>query len=130
MPTAEQFRAAFAPLDGADRRDVARFIRKVDALERSSFMRARIGLGGELIPGATHLGGPAWSISVDLPDEESVKSVIADFRILYTDTNQCSAMRVLKLLSGSAKRRGTPQGDALIEAFRVIRRHLNGRRAE
>jgi hypothetical protein len=103
-------------------------VRKVDALVASPFMQQRIGLTGEQIPGQSYLGGPAWSIGVKVPDELSVKAVIADFRILYTDTNQCSAMRVLKLLQASAYRRGTPKGREGIEALKDIRTHLKTRR--
>ena len=123
-PGPDVFRAAFAPLSADDRRDLQRFVRKVDALVASPFMQQRIGLTGEQIPGQSYLGGPAWSIGVQVPDELSVKAVIADFRILYTDTNQCSAMRVLKLLQASAYRRGTPEGREAIEALKEIRTHL------
>ena len=91
MPTPKQFLAAFAPLAEIERRDVTQFARRVDALERSSFMCQDIGLSGELLPGATYLGGPAWSVSVKVPDEDSLKIVITDFRLLYTDTNASSA---------------------------------------
>jgi hypothetical protein len=91
-------------------------------------MQQRIGLTGEQIQGQSYLGGPAWSIGVNVPDEPSVKAVIADVRIRYTDTNQCSAMRVIKLLQASGYRRGTPEGRKAIEALKEIRAHLKTRR--
>jgi hypothetical protein len=127
-PGPERFRAAFAPLSAGDRQDLQRFVRKVDALVVSPFMQQRIGLTGEHVPGQSYLGGPAWSIGVTVPDEPSVKAVIADFRILYTDANRCSAMRVLRLLQTSAHRRGAPEGREAIEALKKIRAYLKTRR--
>jgi len=73
------------------------------------------------LPGASHLGGQAWNLGVDVPNEALLKSVIGDFRLLYTDTNRSSAMRVLKILERSAYERGTPTGRAAIEALKEIR---------
>jgi hypothetical protein len=93
-------------------------------------MRQRIGLTGEQVPGQSYLGGPAWSIGVDVPDEPLVKAVIGDFRILYTDKNQCSTMRVLKLLQASAYQRNTAEGRTAIEGLKAIRKHLVSRRKQ
>jgi hypothetical protein len=88
-------------------------------------MQQRIGLTGEVLPGQSYLGGPAWSIGVDAPDEPAVKAVVTDFRVRYTDTNQCSAMRVLRLLQTSAYRRSTPEGRKAVEALKEVRTHLS-----
>ena len=93
-------------------------------------MRQSIGLSGELVPGSTYLGGPAWSVSVNLPDEDSLKIVIADFRLLYTDTNASSAMRALSILRRSARARETPQGEEVIEALKAVRQYIQQRRNE
>ena len=45
----------------------------------------------------------------------------AHFRILYTDANRCSAMRVLKPLQGSPYGRSTPEGRKAIEALKEVR---------
>jgi hypothetical protein len=128
VPPPSAYLAAFAQLDEADAKDVARFIRRFDALAGSEFMKHPIGLNGELLPGVSPTGDPAWNVSVRLPPEESVKPIIGDFRMLYTDTNQCSAMRVLRILSRSASARGTSEGRDAIEALRDIRQQLQERR--
>lgn len=128
MPTEDQVRDAFSAPTEQDRVDLERFIRKVDALRASAFMEHRFGMHGELLPGASHLGGQAWNLGIDVPDEALLKSVIGDFRLLYTDKNRSSAMRILKILQRSAYERGTPAGRAAIEALKEIRKHLQERR--
>jgi len=128
MPTKDQIRDAFSAPTEQDCTDLKRFIRKVDALQASAFMEHRFGMHGELLPGTSHLGGQAWNLGIDVPDEVLLKSVIGDFRLLYTDTNRSSAMRVLKILQRSAYERGTPAGRAAIEALKEIRKYLQERR--
>jgi hypothetical protein len=128
MPTKDQVRDAFSVPTEQDRTDLKRFIRKVDGLHGSAFMEHQIGMRGELLPGASHLGGQAWNLGVEVPNEALLKSVIGDFRLLYTDTNRSSAMRVLKILERSAYERGTPTGRTAIEALKEIRKYLHERR--
>src|ERR1700722_7726350 len=108
MPTEDQLREAFSVPTEQDRVDLERFIRKVDALRGSAFMEHRFGMHSELLPDALHLGGQAWNLGIDLPEEALLKSVIGDFRLLYTDKNRSSAMRILKILQHSAYERDTP----------------------
>jgi hypothetical protein len=128
MPTRDDVRDAFSAPTEQDRIDLQRFIRKVDALQASGFMEHQIGMHGELLPGASHVGGQAWNLGIDVADEALLKSVIGDFRLLYTGTNRSSATRVLKILQRSANERGTPAGRAAIEALRKIRKYLQERR--
>ncbi|MFZ1927457.1 MAG: hypothetical protein WAU42_15120 [Solirubrobacteraceae bacterium] len=87
-------------------------------------MEHRFGMHSELLPGALHLGGQAWNQGIDLPEEALLKSVIGDFRLLYTDKNRSSAMRILKILQHSAYERDTPTARAAIEALKEIRKYL------
>ena len=128
MPTKDQIRDAFSSPTDRDRIDLERFIRKVDALRASAFMEHRFAMHGELLPGVSHLGGQAWNIGIDVPDEELLKSVIGDFRLLYTDQNRSSATRILKILQRCAHERGTSTAQAAVKALKEIRKYLGQRR--
>ena len=118
----------FSPISTDDRWALERFISKVDSLNASSFRHSETKLRATSIPGATYLGGPAWQIGVEGPDEQAVKAAVGDFRQLYTDHNNASAMKVIKILQRAASRRGTDASRDMIEQFRTLRRTLEKRR--
>lgn len=82
-----------------------------------------------MVPGENVLGGQAWEIRPSGPDQEAVKAVIGDFRQLWTDHRPTSAMSVLKILRGSAKRRGSAAGAELVSQLEVFRRRLLERKS-
>lgn len=118
----------FSPLSADERWALERFVSKVDGLNASSFAKSETKLRGTMIPGASYLGGPAWQIGVDGPEEEAVKAVVGDFRQLYTDSNNASAAKVLKILQNSAYARGTDAGREMIGRLRALRKALQNRR--
>lgn len=124
----EELRAAFSPFSEDEIWILERFVRKVDELRESAFAQSETKLRGTTIPGATYLGGPAIQMAVDGPTEEMVKAVAGDFRQLYTDTNNTSAMRVMKILQGSAYRQRSKASEEVIEAIRGLRRRMQQRK--
>ena len=122
------FRGSLPPLSADDRWVLERFVRKVDELRESAFTQSETKLRGTMIPGATYLGGPAVQMAVDGPSEEMVKAVAVDFRQIYTDTNNASAMRVMKILQDSARRRGSDEGEEIVTAIRDLRKRIQGRK--
>jgi hypothetical protein len=118
----------FSPISADDRWVLQRFVSKVDALNASSFRDSETKLRATAIPGATYLGGPAWHMRVEGPDEQAVKAVVGDFRQLYTDSSNASAMKVLKILQAAGYQRGTDASREMIEQLRALRGVLKQRK--
>ncbi len=120
----------FSPLSDEDRWALERFVRKVGELQDSGFSESETKIVGMQIPGGTYMGGPAWKIRVDGPSEAEVKTVISDFRQLYTDTTRTSAMKVLKILERRAYERGTDPSKQMIDQLKGLRAELKRRKEE
>lgn len=118
----------FSPIATDDRWVLERFVSKVDSLNASPFRHSETKLRAISIPGTTYLGGPAWQIGVEGPDEQAVKAAVGDFRQLYTDNNNASAMKVLKILQRAAFGRDTDASHEMIRHLRGLRRTLEKRR--
>lgn len=117
----------FSPLSDDQRSVLERFVRKVNELNESSFAKSATGLKGTMIPEGQVLGGQAWQITVDGPPEESIKAVVGDFRQLYAENSNSSAMKVVKILSERANARGTDASREVIGQLRAFRKELRTR---
>ena len=118
----------FEPLSASDRELLKRFVKRVDKLEQSAFTKEKTGLKATSIPGATHAGGPAWDLALDGADEETVKTALFDFRQVYIDTNDASAIRVINILSASAGARGTDAARTTIDELRKLKKDIKTRK--
>lgn len=117
----------FAPVGSRDRWVLERFLRKVNEVRSSRFIQRRPGLRATAIPGATYMGGPAWNLSLDGPDQEAVKAVAGDFRQLWSDRETASAARVIEILKGSAAARGSDASGVIISQLQSLEKRLRDR---
>lgn len=125
----ENFRGGFSLFSEDERWVLNRFLRKAEELRSSAFAAAETSLSMESIPGASHLGGPAWQLKAEGPSQEAVMAVILPFRQLYVETNKSSVARVANILKVSARRSGTSAGDEVIAFLRALKRDMSKRLA-
>lgn len=105
-----------------------RFARRVGFLQESDFPNASLNIVATPVPGPGPRGGQGWAFGVDGPDEKEVKSIIGDFRQIYTDHNRTSARTVLKMLTGHARARETDASRSLFHQLRAFGKHLGHRK--
>lgn len=117
----------FAPVGARDRWVLGRFLRKVAEVQSSRFIQQRPGLRATAINGATYLGGPAWSLSLDGPDQEAVKAVAGDFRQLWSDRESTSAASVIQILKAHAAARGSDGSRVIITQLEALEERLSDR---
>lgn len=105
-----------------------RFARKVGFLQASEFPSACLNIIATPSPVRGPTGGQGWTFGVDGPSEKEVKSIIGDFRQIYTDKNETSARSILKMLDGHARRRGTDVSRDLSIELKEFGKHLGNRK--
>jgi len=98
----------FSPISADDRWVLQRFVSKVDALNASSFRDSETKLRATAIPGATYLGGPAWHMRVEGPDEQalSLQSAMRDYLSYWTLIRNLAAAVLKRFSARSSCLRG------------------------
>lgn len=118
----------FSPFSEREWEVLGRFERKVGFLQESEFPSATLDIKLIPVPVPGPGGGQGWAIGIDGPDEREVKSIIGDFRQLYTDHNRTSARSVLKMLTGHARLRDTDASQSLFLQLKAFGKHLGQRK--
>lgn len=107
----------FTPFDERELWKLDRFARKVREMKATRFMAGKPGLKAKSVPGATYLGGPAWSLSNDGAAQEDIKALSGDFRQCWAPSEKTSATKLIEMLRRHAARRKT---DASAEMVRWL----------
>jgi hypothetical protein len=118
----------FSPFGEREWERMERFARKVGYLQGSEFPNASLNIVATPVPTPGPAGGQGWAFGVDGPSEKEVKSVIGDFRQIYTDKNETSARSILKMLDGHARTRGTDASRDLAVRLKAFGKRLGGRK--
>lgn len=118
----------FSPFSEGEWEVLGRFERKVGFLQESEFPGASLDIKLIPVPVPGPSGGQGWAIGIDGPDEREVKSIIGDFRQLYTDRNRTSARSVLKMLIGHARVRDTDASQSLFLQLKAFGKQLGHRK--
>jgi hypothetical protein len=118
----------FSPFSEGEWEVLGRFERKVRFLQESEFPRASLDIKLIPVPVSGPGGGQGWAVGIDGPDEKEVKSIIGDFRQIYTDHNRTSARSVLKMLTGHARVRDTDASQSLFHQLKAFGKHLGQRK--
>ncbi|MGN6255335.1 MAG: hypothetical protein ACTHO8_10220 [Solirubrobacterales bacterium] len=118
----------FSPFSEGEWDVLGRFERKVRFLQESEFPGASLDIKLVPVPAPGPGGGQGWAIGIDRPDEREVKSIIGDFRQIYTDSNRSSARSVLKMLRGHARDRDTDASQSLFHQLKAFGKHLGHRK--
>jgi hypothetical protein len=118
----------FSPFSEKEWDAMERFSRRVKYLQESEFPNASLNIVATPVPGTAPGGCQGWTLGVDGPSEREVKSIILDFRQIYTDSNRTSARTVLKMLTGHARARDTDASRSLFHELRAFGRHLGQRK--
>jgi hypothetical protein len=118
----------FSPFSEREWDAMERFARKVRFLQESEFPNASLKIVATPVPGPGPRGGQGWAFGVDGPDEKEVKSIIGDFRQIYTDPNRTSARTILKMLTGHARARDTDASRSLFLELKAFGKRLGQRK--
>jgi hypothetical protein len=119
----------FTPFAGEDRVALQRFHQNIDRLKNWSVGQAEVKIRAYPQPGVRSFsGGQGFKVTADLPPEEAVHGSLTLFRQIYTPHLPTSANRLINLLSGHARERGTDVGGRMCEELRAQRKRLQSLR--